>query len=293
MFQSGSQHLQETKLHGSLLFPFTIYPCTIPKDFPSVALHWHTSMELIYVKKGQGRVQLDNTHFTAHAGDIFIIPPQTLHAMGYDVGHVMEYENFIFQTDILGSGASDACTQQYLIPLGNGQLLAPFLISPDHPNYPEISRCLQLTETLCEEKDLAYEIGVKAAMLQLLLYLIRMQPNPPAGESQDTQRLKLVLKLVQENFSEKVTVTQAAESCGFSTSHFMRWFREHTGTSFSNYVNKCRLDAAAEKLRFTNHKVLTIAGETGFESLANFNRQFKARYGITPREYRIAALKKH
>ncbi len=289
MYQPGSQHLQETKLHGSVLFPFTIYPCTIPQDFPSVALHWHKNMELIYVKKGKGRIQMGSEHFTANTGDIFIIPPNTLHAMRYFAGHSMEYENFIFQTDILSSGPADTCTREYLIPLENGQLLHPVLIGPGHPKYPEISGCLQLAETLCEEKAIAYEIGVKASMLQLLLHLIRLQPTPPERESRDTLRLKQVLELVQDNFSGKLTVAQAAESCGFSTSHFMRWFRERTGTGFASYVNKCRLDAAAQMLRFTGEKILTIAGETGFDSLANFNRQFKARYGITPREYRAAA----
>lgn len=36
--------LQETKQHGAVRFPFNIYPCTIPGDFPQVALHWQDSM---------------------------------------------------------------------------------------------------------------------------------------------------------------------------------------------------------------------------------------------------------
>ena len=38
---------REEKEHGSALFPFNIYPCTIPDDFDSVPLHWQNSMELI------------------------------------------------------------------------------------------------------------------------------------------------------------------------------------------------------------------------------------------------------
>ena len=49
---------QETKQHGSRLFPFNIYPCTIPLDFPAVLLHWHRDMELVFVKKGKGKLQL-------------------------------------------------------------------------------------------------------------------------------------------------------------------------------------------------------------------------------------------
>ena len=49
--------LRETKQHGAAWFPFNIYPCTIPQDFPQVALHWQDSMELVFVKKGRGVVQ--------------------------------------------------------------------------------------------------------------------------------------------------------------------------------------------------------------------------------------------
>ena len=46
--------LQETKQHGAVRFPFNLYPCTIPGDFQQVALHWHESMELVFVKQGMG-----------------------------------------------------------------------------------------------------------------------------------------------------------------------------------------------------------------------------------------------
>ena len=44
--------LQETKQHGAVRFPFNLYPCAIPGDFPQVALHWQESMELVFVKRG-------------------------------------------------------------------------------------------------------------------------------------------------------------------------------------------------------------------------------------------------
>ena len=67
--------LQEKKKHGEIRFPFNIYPCTIPGDFPQVALHWHDSMELVFVKKGHGFIQLGVTICRAQEGDIFIFSP--------------------------------------------------------------------------------------------------------------------------------------------------------------------------------------------------------------------------
>ena len=54
----NQERLRETKHHGAVRFPFNIYPCTIPGDFLQVPLHWHDSMELVYVKKGSGIVQV-------------------------------------------------------------------------------------------------------------------------------------------------------------------------------------------------------------------------------------------
>ena len=64
--------LQETKQHGAVRFPFNLYPCTIPGDFPQVALHWQESMELVFVKRGAGLVQVGAVSYLARMGDIFV-----------------------------------------------------------------------------------------------------------------------------------------------------------------------------------------------------------------------------
>ena len=43
---------------------------------------------------------------------------------------------------------------------------------------------------------------------------------------------------------------------------------------------------AAERLRQSEDSILSIAEAVGFETLSNFNQQFKKRYGVTPRDYR-------
>ena len=112
--------LQETKQHGAVRFPFNIYPCTIPGDFPQVALHWQDSMELVFVKRGSGLVQMGTAAYPAHTGDIFVFSPGTLHALRQKEGCSMEYENIIFDLELLG-GAGDLCAEKYLLPLQSGR----------------------------------------------------------------------------------------------------------------------------------------------------------------------------
>lgn len=279
--------LQEIKQHGSRLFPFNIYPCTIPKDFPTVALHWHKSMELIYVKKGHGQVQLNMEVMAAEAGDIFVVPPGTLHAMRRVPGYEMEYENIIFDVDFLGGGAADVCAQEYLVPLQAGKLLIPMRIVRNDRGYSKFENCLKQLESLCGWRTNGYELGVKGCMLYILYLLVRRIPEQSQSSSTpDSERLKQVLQKVEQGYGTELSVPEVAESCGCSASHFMRWFKKMTGTSFTAYLNERRLAAAAEALRQTDDKIVVIAQNVGFSNLSNFNRQFLARYGVTPREYR-------
>ena len=141
-------------------------------------------------------------------------------------------------------------------------------------------------EELCETKENAYELGVKAAVLQIIFLLIRMYPSREIVSSPDREQLKEVLQEISVKSRENLSVADMAKFCGWSSRHFMRWFKKMTGDSFTSYVNERRLAEAAEALRQTDDKILTISQDAGFMNLSNFNRQFKKRYGVTPREYR-------
>ena len=114
---------EETKQHTDMMFAFNIYPCTIPADFAFVPIHWHNSMEIIYIKRGTGIVQIDFKSYTAESGDIFFVLPGHLHALRSIPKNRMEYENIIFDMTFLGSVKVDICSQKYLQPVINGKLI--------------------------------------------------------------------------------------------------------------------------------------------------------------------------
>lgn len=89
------ENYHETKSHSTPDFPYNAYICSIPLDFEKVPLHWHDEVEIIYIKKGRGRITLDFTSLYVEAGDIIIVSPGQLHAIG-PAEYSMEYENIIF-----------------------------------------------------------------------------------------------------------------------------------------------------------------------------------------------------
>lgn len=283
---SDTASLQENKRHGEKWFPFDIYPCTIPKDFPQVALHWQNSVELVFVKKGMGTVQVGLESMTAMAGDIFVFAPGVLHGLGQILGETMEYENIIYEVDLLG-GSGDLCYRRYLLPLQSGRLSLPHRLTQGHPCYCAVLECLRWLETVNRDRVLGYELQIKGLLLCLLSVLVAQSDGLPPSENADTRRLKTVLQYVTAHFADNLPVAEVAAVCQCSPSHFMRWFKQMTGQRFTEYLNIYRLNAAAEALRTTDDTVLTVAERCGFKNLSYFNRAFKASFGLTPREYRL------
>ena len=280
------QNYHETKAHTSAEFPYNTYLCSIPLDFPGVPLHWHGELELVVIKRGQGFVSVDFDKRLVHSGDIIIIPPRCLHAIEQDDTFKMEYENIIFEVDFLGAGAADLCAGEFLVPLAAGKLLPPICVQEQEEGYDVLKQCLSQMEDLCASREKGYELGVKAAVLQLLFLLIRKYPSVKEVSSPDREQLKMVLHKIEKNIDENLTVGEMAKFCGWSDSHFMRWFKKMTGLSLIAYVNERRLAVVAEALKKTDDKILNISQDAGFTNLSNFNRQFRKRYGVTPKEYR-------
>lgn len=278
----------ETKRHTDIMFAFNIYPCTVPKDFTFVPLHWQDSMEIIYVKRGRGKVQVDFKTFAAEEGDIFLILPGHLHGIKGVVQESMEYENIIFDMSFLGSGSVDLCSQRYLQPMLKDKVQLPVHIGKGDALYNKVSACLDASDSLCLMRPKGYELGVKGQMMILVSALFQEAPDREEYHIDDgnVQKLKVVLSRIEKDYNKKLTVDDMAAECGYSASHFMRWFRKVTGTSFLGYLVEYRLGKAAQALRSGDDTVLEIAEQAGFDNLSNFNRLFKKRFEMTPSQFR-------
>ena len=229
--------LRETKHHGAVRFPFNLYPCTIPGDFPQVALHWHQSMELVFVKQGTGLVQVGAVSYPAHGGDIFVFAPGTLHGLRQAQGQRMEYENIIFELELLG-GAEDLCAEKYLLPIQSGRLPLPVRLTSNDLCYLQAAACLRELEDANRAKLPGYELLVKGALLRFLALLLAQGKTLPPAETADTRRLKTVLQWLSAHYAEPLRVADAAGVCSCSANHFMRWFRQMTGQSFVAFLNE-------------------------------------------------------
>ena len=277
------ENYQEKKEHTTLEFPYNTYLCSIPLDFELVPPHWHDEIEIIYIKKGQGIVTVDFKEYHVSALTLVFILPGQLHSIAQYKDESMEYENIIFDHTMLVPKKSDSVNEDFLKPLTQGKITVPTVFSQVYPYFNDIVAPIDACDEICKTKPQGYQLYIKSMLYQFFFILDNRCRNlvTPKKDRKTIDKMKIVIKYVENNYANKITIAEIADVIGFSESHFMRYFKETMGTygtGHSECIVTC--DYAASQA------FLAGVDEVGFDNLSYFNRSFKARYGMTPRQYR-------
>ncbi len=282
------EHYQETKKHTSEDFPYNTYLCSIPLNFTEVPLHWHSEIEIIVIKKGCGFVSVNFEKHKVTIGDIVFIRPGQLHSIEQDNNNFMEYENIIFKSELLISNKNDLCAKNFIIPLIEGKIPSITFLNQSISYYFDISKCIENIDKLCSAKPEGYQLILKSILFKFIFILISNKGtiNTYSNiEPKSLEKLKIVLKYVEENYTEHITIEDMANLTFYSKSHFMKFFKLHIGTGFIEYLNNYRLTMAEQILKNSNLSVLEVANMSGFDNLSYFNRIFKRKYLCSPGKY--------
>ncbi|MCU6792657.1 helix-turn-helix domain-containing protein [Paenibacillus sp. WQ 127069] len=122
-------------------------------------------------------------------------------------------------------------------------------------------------------------------------YLIEQWCQYEQHQHQHHKRsFRLVIKkacdFAEKSYMQEISLSQIADYVGLSVSHFSALFKQHTGDSFVNYMNKFRIEKAKQLLLEPDLKIYQVADMVGFSSMPYFNRVFKNITGLSPNEYR-------
>ncbi len=102
--------------------------------------------------------------------------------------------------------------------------------------------------------------------------------------------VKNALAYIEENYREKLKLSDVADQIYVSQWHLSKLLNKHTGQNFSEILNTIRIEKAKELLKDPSLRIGDIAEEVGFLDVAHFSRVFKKQAGISANEYRNTKL---
>ena len=98
--------------------------------------------------------------------------------------------------------------------------------------------------------------------------------------------IKAAVSHIHSSFRDPVTLNSTAELLHVNSAYLSALFKQETGCTFISYLNSVRLEYSRKLLSNSSMTVTEACMNSGFSSVSYFTKQFKSKYGITPKEFK-------
>jgi AraC-like DNA-binding protein len=257
--------------------------------------HFHSEFQLFIVLKGTGtRFVGDHVH-PFKAGDLVLTGPNLPHLWRSDPeyfdgdkslvteGVVIYFPEDLFNNKFLGKMETMQIRQLLMraargIVFGKetsqrvGHMMADLVGKKD---FNGILHLLGILHTLSAAEDFS------------------LLANPAYSNTlreSDTERMNKVHEYVMKHFREPIKLEDVAAVASMTPSSFSRYFKTHANKTFSEFLTGIRIGYACKLLVEKNTNISQACYDSGFNTLSNFNRQFRAYTKLTPMEYRRSTV---
>ncbi len=259
-----------------------------------VRSHWHYFVEMLYVEEGSINVSFNNLSYTLNAGEMIIIPPQTVHSVFQDTPSNYNYVCIKFNArriQFMDSYIPDASSLLSYI----AQLKEPHYIFNDSDFEGNLLR--SFFDRMVSEvnlKEYGFYTFIYNSITSLFLQMIRkwyksgIDFNHYEIINRDSSPLHEALLYIDKHSNENISIEHLAKLSNMSYSYFAKQFHSKYGQSCKQYIEFVRLIKAENLLLFTDYDLSYIASETGFSDCSHLIRCFKRKYNITPKQFRIS-----
>lgn len=139
-----------------------------------------------------------------------------------------------------------------------------------------------------EKNSYARDIYLRTLLIELLIIINRYFNNKDIDKKESNYHLKIVkiMDYIEKNYQLDLSLNRLAEQFSYSSSYLSTLFKEKTDYTITEYINNIRIKEAQNLLLSRKDKIGEIAEKVGYNNLVHFGRNFKARTGLSPSEYR-------
>ena len=284
-----NQFQKELKQHGNEQFPFLVsYQKLSEYESGSFMWHWHPEIEITYVQKGTMCYKVNHMVYHLKEGDIVFNNSGALHSGTMENQKDCAYIPVTFDSRLIYGFFQSTVNSKYVDPVIQDSMLPAICIDQSEPWHNPFREYLVRIIDLDEKKPDFYELDITIclqSMWRLLLEHITYEPQASRENSLEYDRIKKILSYIEENYQNKITVTDLAGHIHLCERDCTRLFKRHMNTTLFAFLQEYRIERSLEFLQ-DDQPVSAVADKAGFSDPNYYSKVFAKIKGCSPREYR-------
>ena len=240
-------------------------------DHPKIWRHWHEYLELIYFVRGRLTLRVDGRRAEVQPGDLVVFNECEAHE---SLALSPENEYYVFELPPEYFHAVKAAQNHRYQTVIRGD--------------PAVTAAAKAAAALTDAENSTFLLNAKLFELLHLIsqrHAVRQAAERPASAPTLAEDLKA---RIADCYREPLSLPQLAASFSVSVSHLQHVFKAQTGTTVIEYINRTRIENAAQLLTDSTLRVGEIAARVGIPDDTYFSRLFKRYKGCAPLAYRQA-----
>lgn len=267
-------------------------------------LHWHRSMEILYILNGSAVVHMEGVEYCLRPLDFLVIdaarvheviyaPPQTMGvcihiSKTFMRKYIPDIELLRFQCfEGIKESKEQSKSADKELDLSRIQLNEQERAEA----YLQLSEYLRELTLLYVNQKVSYALESNACVLHILAALVESFSEPLTETLnvtglQNLSRLEEICSYTEEHYKEAISLKQIADYFAINKEYFCRFFKKNMGTSYMTYLNQVRMSHIYQDLIYTQDGTQEIMERHGFINQKVFYRMFRQMYQCTPRELR-------
>lgn len=244
------------------------------KDF---SYHYHDFHKIIVFISGKVTYHIEGKAYHLKPRDILLVSQGAIHKPEIDPS--VPYERYIFWIrDDLSCQELNTCFQK-----ANDRSFN--LVRADSALQERLKDLLPEIEQTLQNKQFGDTVLRNALFTQFMIYInrifLRTSSSPDKKTYSSDTQVEQLLKYINRNLSENLSIDQLANRFFFSKYHMMRKFKNETGYTIHNYITSKRL-LMARSLISQGMPVMKAAQASGFHDYTTFVRAYKKQFGKAP-----------
>lgn len=243
--------------------------------------HWHNSIEILYILRGELSVTIDTESYNLKAGEVEIVNVDEAHTItGSDNNLVLIFN---IDTEFL---------KNYYQEIDDVFFYTDNTSQEEEEKYDVLKKYLSNIFYEIIKRAEEYEIEVQSNLISLLFHLVNefhyltMEDDDLKDKELQLERYHRITKYIYTNYMNKISLKDIADKEFLSLHYLSHELKNRFGYSFQEILNLTRVEESIKFLLDTDDSISDIALECGFSHVRYFNKHFKSYYNCSPTQFR-------